>query len=77
MDNGTPATWIDGDVRPRRTRRTIAEAGACQHDSCLQRLIYMIALAQRRNLRKQICSLVHQLYRRIGNRRALKENEDQ
>lgn len=73
----TPATWIDCNIRPRRTSHLITNVGACQHSSSLEQLIYIKASVQRQNIWKQICSLVHQLYRRIGNKRALKENEDQ
>lgn len=77
MVKRTPATWIDCAVLPCRTSHLIANGSDCQSNSFLQQLIYIRALVQRRSLRQQICSLVHQLSRRIGNKRALKENEDQ
>lgn len=55
----------------------IANVSECQYNSSLQQVIYVIALVQGRHIRKQICSLVHQLYIRTGNKRALEENEDQ
>lgn len=77
MVKRTPATWIDWDILPRRTSHMIANVSECQHNSSLQQLIYIRPLLQTRNIQKQICSSVQQLYRRIGNKRALKENEDQ
>lgn len=73
----TPATWMDCNLRPHRTSHMIANVSTCQQNSSLEQLIYIIAPVQRQNIWKQVCSLVHQLYRRIGNKRALKENEDQ
>lgn len=73
----TPATGIDCNIQPRRTSHMIANVRMCQQNSSPEQLIYIIALVQRHNIGKQVCSLVHQLYRRIGNKRALKENEDQ
>lgn len=63
-----PATWIDCNIQPLRTRPTIANVCTCQQSSSLERPIYIIGLVQRQNIWKQVCSLGHQLYGGIGNK---------
>lgn len=73
----TPAIRLECSIRPYRNTYMTANVSVRQQNASLQQLIYNIAWVQRQHIGKQVCSSVYQLYRRIGNKRSVKENENQ
>lgn len=73
----TPAIWLDCSIPPCRNSHVTANVSTRQQNASLQQLIYNTAWVQRQHIWKQVCSSVYQLYRRTGNKRSVKENENQ